>query len=297
MSKKLRIFAAVVSIVLLVFLAGCAGNEEKAPGEESTKPETEAKGAVELGYVEWDSEIASTHVVQAVLQDMGYDTKITPVDAGIMFQGVADGSFDGMVAAWLPGTHKAYMEEVGDKVEDLGANLKGAKIGLVVPTYVTIDSIAEMNSVKDKFEQRIVGIEPGAGIMQATEDAIKDYELDYELQDSSSAAMAASLEKAINAEEWVAVTGWTPHWKFAKWDLKYLDDPKGVYGGEEEIHSLARQGLKNDMPEVYTLLDNFNWEPADMAAVMIKIQDGTDPADAAREWVDNNPDKVDAWLK
>ena len=296
MSKKFRILTAVLSILLLVSLAGCTGNDEKAPGEQSAEPDT--KGQVELGYVEWDSEIASTHVVQAILEDkLGYETKITPVDAGVMFQGVAEGSFDGMVAAWLPGTHKAYMEEVGDKVEDLGANLTGAKIGLVVPEYVTINSIEELNGAKDKFEGRIVGIEPGAGIMQATEQAITDYGLDLELQDSSSAAMAASLEKAVNAEDWVVVTGWTPHWKFAKWELKYLNDPKGVYGGEEEIHTLVRQGLKDDMPEAYNFLDKFSWEPADMAAVMVKVQSGMEPADAAKEWVENNSDKVDAWLK
>lgn len=73
---------------------------------------------------------------------------------------------------------------------------------------------------------KIVGIEPGAGIMSATEKAVEEYGLDYQLQDSSSAAMAASLQKAINNKEWIVVTGWTPHWKFAKWDLKYLDDPK-----------------------------------------------------------------------
>jgi len=296
MSKKFRILTAVLSILLLVSLAGCTGNGENAPGEQSANPET--KGQVELGYVEWDSEIASTHVVQAVLEDkLGYETKITPVDAGVMFQGVAEGNFDGMVAAWLPGTHKSYMEEVGDKVEDLGTNLNGAKIGLVVPEYVTIDSIEEMNDEKDKFQERIVGIEPGAGIMQATEQAITDYALDLSLQDSSSAAMAASLEKAVNSEEWIVVTGWTPHWKFAKWDLKYLDDPKGVYGGEEEIHTLVRQGLKEDMPEVYSFLDKFNWEPADMEAIMVKIQGGMEPADAAREWIESNPDKVNAWLQ
>lgn len=295
--KKLSILAVVLSLLLLV--TGCVGNNE-TPGEKTDNgsEKKETKETVTLGYVEWDSEIASTNVVRAVLEDkLGYPTEITPVDAGVMFQGVSEGSFDGMVAAWLPGTHKTYLEKVKENVVDLGPNLKGAKIGLVVPTYVEINSIEEMNSVKDKFKNRIVGIEPGAGIMAATEKAITEYGLELDLQDSSSAAMAASLEKAVDNENWVVVTGWTPHWKFAKWDLKYLDDPKEIYGGEEEIHTLVRKDLQNDMPEVYDFLDKFNWEPADMEELMVMIREGKKPAEAAREWINNNPEKVDAWLK
>ena len=142
----------------------------------------------------------------------------------------------------------------------------------------------------------IVGIEPGAGIMKATEQAITDYELDFELQDSSSAAMAAALKTAVDNEEWVVVTGWTPHWKFAKWDLKYLDDPKGIYGGEEHIATIVRQGLKEDKPEVYALLDNFYWSPDDMAAVMVDIQEGMSPDEAAQKWIEENSDKVNEWI-
>ncbi len=142
----------------------------------------------------------------------------------------------------------------------------------------------------------IVGIEPGAGIMKATEQAIEDYGLDFDLQDSSSPAMAAALKTAIDSNEWVAVTGWTPHWKFAKWDLKYLDDPKGIYGGEEHIATLVRQGLKDDMPEVYTMLDNFYWEPDDMAAVMVDIEEGLSPDEAAQKWIEENSAKVNEWI-
>lgn len=143
---------------------------------------------------------------------------------------------------------------------------------------------------------KIVGIEPGAGVMSATEAAIEQYGLDFQLQDSSSAAMAASLKRAIENEEWIVVTGWTPHWKFAQWDLKYLDDPKGVYGGAEEIATIARIGLKDDMPEVYEILDKFYWAPSDMEAVMLDIQGGMTPDEAAAKWIENNPDKINEWL-
>jgi glycine betaine/proline transport system substrate-binding protein len=286
--KKLFRLAALLAAAVLVLglgLAGCGQSQQSA----------EEKGKVELGYVQWDSEIASTNVVKKVLEDLGYEVKITAVDASPMWLGVAEGNFDGIVAAWLPATHKDYYESVKDKVEDLGPNLTGAKIGLVVPQYVTINSIDELNSVKDKLKGEITGIEPGAGIMKATENTIKEYGLDYKLQSSSSAGMAAALKKAEDNKDWIVVTGWTPHWKFAKWDLKYLEDPKGVYGGEEHISTIVRKGLKEDKPEVYAVLDNFQWEASDMEKVMLDIQGGMKPEEAAAKWINENQDKVKEW--
>lgn len=289
MFKKVSKLVVLLTVVALFagIIAGC-GQQAQQQGQEN-------KGTVELGYVQWDSEIASTNVVKKVLEDEGYKVKITAVDASPMWLGVSEGNFDGIVAAWLPVTHKDYYEQVKDKVEDLGPNLQGAKIGLVVPEYVTVNSIEELNSVKDKFQGKITGIEPGAGVMRSTEQAIKEYNLDFELQSSSSAGMAAGLKKAADNGDWIVVTGWTPHWKFSKWDLKYLADPKGVYGDEEFIHTVVRQGLKEDKPEVYSILDKFNWATSDMEAVMLDIENGMNPAEAAAKWVDANQEKVKEW--
>ena len=38
---------------------------------------------IELAYVEWDSEVASTHVIGKVLEDLGYDVKLTPLDNAV----------------------------------------------------------------------------------------------------------------------------------------------------------------------------------------------------------------------
>jgi len=61
-----------------------------------------------------------------------------------MYQGLASGDADGMVAAWLPTTHGHYLDAIKDDVVDLGVNLDGTKIGWVVPSYVTIDSIEDL---------------------------------------------------------------------------------------------------------------------------------------------------------
>ena len=88
--------------------------------------------------------------------------------------------------------------------------------------------------------------------------------------------MTAALKKAYNKEEPIIVTGWSPHWKFSKFDLKYLEDPKGTYGDEENIHSIARIGLAKDHPSAYKVLDQFNWPEEDMNTVMVQITDGED---------------------
>lgn len=60
---------------------------------------------ITLAYVAWDSEIASTHVVGAVLEQLGYKVELSQVEAGPMWAGVAGGDADAIVAAWFPTTH------------------------------------------------------------------------------------------------------------------------------------------------------------------------------------------------
>lgn len=256
------------------------------------------KGKVDLIYVEWSSEVASTNVVKAVLENMGYDVELTPVSAAAMWQGVASGDADGLVAAWLPTTHGHYLKKVSGKVVDLGPNLKGTKIGWVVPDYVSVNSIADLNKYGDKFDWKIIGIDPGAGLMSKSEKAMKAYGLDkWELVEGSGATMTAALADAVKNKKWVIVTGWTPHWKFARWKLKYLKDPKDIFGGEEEIHTIVRKGLEKDKPEVYYVLDHFQWTPEDMAELMVwNTKKGSDPYKNAQRWVKEHPDKVKAWM-
>jgi len=284
LTRKALMLAAAAALLVAV---GCSrGGEDRK---------------ITLAYVAWDSEIASTHVVKLVLEEkLGYQVDMMQVDAGPMWAGISDGSADAMVAAWLPTTHRSYYEKFEGKFVDLGPNLEGTKIGLVVPAYWDAQSIEDLLKPEfaDAVERRIIGIEPGAGVMMTTEAAMEAYGLaDWTLVESSSAAMASELLKAYQEERPIIVTGWTPHWKFAKMELKYLEDPLGIYGGDERIHTIVRKGLEQDHPDAYQFLDRFYWTPDDMAQVMVDIQEGMDPEEAARKWIEANGDKVDAWVE
>lgn len=152
-------------------------------------------------------------------------------------------------------------------------------------------------SIGQQLGYKITGIDAGAGVVQSAERAVEDYDLDFSVQTSSGAAMTQALGDAIAAEKPIVVTAWTPHWKFAKYDIKYLEDPKGSFGGEEKIHTVARLGLKDDMPSAYKIADQFNWTTEDMEAVMLQISEGVDVKEAAAQWIENNQDKVDEWLE
>ena len=218
-------------------------------------------------------------------------------DVAPIFTALSSGDQDAFMDAWLPVTHASYMEEYGNDVDDLGYNFEKAKIGLVVPAYVGIDSIDQLNDVKDDFGGEIIGIDSGAGIMGATETALETYDLDYELIPGSGPAMTAALGTAIEDEEAIVVTGWAPHWKFARWDLKFLEDPEGVYGAEENIHTITRKGLGDDMPEVAQFLENFYMDSQQLGSLMGEIADSDEDPDAvAKAWMEANEDLVNSWI-
>lgn len=286
-SKMTKMTGLALGLGLSVVLAGCGSSGDSSKEEDKN---------IELAYVEWDTEVASTHVVAQVLENEGFKVKTTGLDNAVMWEAVSNGKADAMVAGWLPNTHKAQLDKYGDKVVDLGANLEGAKLGLVVPEYTNVDSIADL---KDQANKSITGIEPGAGIMSATETALEKYDnlKDWKLKSSSSGAMTVALGQAIKKNEDIVITGWSPHWMFQKYDLKYLEDPEKAFGDEEKIHSFASKDLEKKSPEAYKIIDNFAWEPADIEAVMLDISEGTSPEDAAKKWVDANEDKVAEWTK
>lgn len=263
-----------------------------------SKTQTSAKGTVSIGYVQWASAEASTHIVQKVLEDMGYEVKTPVLQTGAMYQATSTGEIDAFVCSWLPDTDRNYWEKYGDQLVELNNNYTSAQIGIVVPDYVEVDSLENLHEYKDEFEGRIVGIDPGAAQMIVVEEEVMPhYGLsDWILAESSGPAMTAELQRSIEAQEWVAVTGWKPHWKWSKWNLKFLEDPDAVMGDGEYIKTMGRLGIQSDLPEVADFLENYTINTEDLGSVMLAIKNGTEPEEAASEFVESHPDLVASWI-
>jgi glycine betaine/proline transport system substrate-binding protein len=286
-----RILVTFLIVTVVAAFGFAEGQQEGGSGEG------EAKGSVELAYVEWARAVAITHVAGEILTRLGYEVELNNVANAAMWQSVAAGDSDALLCAWLPATHQMFYGPEGeftDEVVDLGPNYEGARLGLVVPAYVQEESIPDLVENAGKYDSEIVGIDPGAGMMQQTEQAIENdtYGLStFTLLEGSGPTMTAALGEAVSNEEPIVVTGWAPHWMFGRWDLKILDDPQNVFGESETINTIVRQGLEEDQPQLYTFLNEMDWFSIEngIAQVMVMVNDeGMDPEEAAAQWVENN---------
>ena len=259
---------------------------------------------LKITLTNWADTQAVVYTAKYVLETkLQQPVTLVNADIGIQFQGLARGDVDLMLGAWLPVTHAAYFARYKNDIEDLGTIYSGAKIGWAVPDYVPeseVASIADLNKpdVKTKLNSTIQGIEPGAGEMVASEKALKEYNLaGYNLVRASEAGMLTAVSRAYPAKNWIVATVWSPHWLWQKYKMRYLKDPKGVLGGDEQIHGFGSKQFAQKFPRANVFVRHFKLTLADVEAIELDGNATNDWNVAAKKFVDAHPEKVQAWLQ
>lgn len=260
-------------------------------------------GSIHFGWIPWDEDIAVTHLWKVLLEERDWDVEMTQLDAAPLFQGMADGDLDVFLDGWLPNTHSDYWEQFEDDLVQLSMWYEGATLNIAVPEYVDdIDTIADLAGQADRFGNRIVGIEPGAGLMRLTADEIiPGYDLDdFELLDGSTPAMLTELEAAIEANEDIVVTLWHPHWAYSAFPIKDLEDTEGLFGEGEEIYAMANKDWAEANPEAAGWFSNFSMTDEELASleeIVINQYEG-DEDEGVRVWLEDADNRavVDAWF-
>lgn len=283
MKKRLLSITVLLSLALLI--VSCGGGA--GSGKEK----------VTILYPNWAEGVAFTHLAKVALEDKDYEVELINLEPGLIYGELSKSNSKGDVFldAWLPHTHVDYWNDYGDRLEILGEAFSEGTTGLVVPSYVPINSIEELNANADSFGNEIIGIGSGAGIHASTLKAIDEYDLDYEQISSSGPAMVASLDRAVKNEDWIVITGWKPHYKWMNFDIKYLDDPKGVYP-MDVCAIVSRKGFEEDMPEAAGFFKKFNLTEDQLYDLMATIDsEGEEPG--ALQWYEDNKSIVDSWFE
>ncbi|HLS89076.1 MAG TPA: glycine betaine ABC transporter substrate-binding protein [Sphingobacteriaceae bacterium] len=300
--RRLKGLTVIVIALLALLLAACGGGGAPSNGEtDNDNGATDPSGEqLTIGYVTWAEDIAVTYLWKALLEEQGYEVEAMEMGAGPLFGGLAQGSIDLFLDAWLPNTHSEYMERYGDQLESLGIWYDTADLGLAVPDYVEIESLSELAAAGDVFGRQIVGIDAGAGLMRITqEEAMPGYGLDdWQLIEGSETTMLAALDKAVENEEPVVVTLWRPHWAFAQYPIRYLDDPENLMNpsGQEELHILATAGFSERHPDVARWLGNFSLDDDTLGSLEVAVLEADDYEEAAREWLEDHRHLVEPWF-
>ncbi|MBM7556068.1 ABC transporter substrate-binding protein [Halanaerobacter jeridensis] len=301
--KSKSLLVAALSVLLILTVVGCGG-QQTAEQNESSKQDKKMT-EIKFGHVNWPGVTMKTHVAKNVLEKLGYKVTMDSYTQQVLFTGMEKDQIDAFLGNWDP-TMKVNFKPYQEKgvVENVRVNLPEALYQTAVPKYVWeagVKSMADLQEHADKFDNRIVGIEPGNDGNQIIKDAIDNntYNLkEWELTTGSTAAMLAAVGKATANKDWIAFNGWKPHWMNVKYDIKYLKDPEGIWGSNDVVYSVARPELKEEGPHFYKFLENFAVTSDIQSAWILEYQKKErDPKKVAEEWINNNPDLVKEWVK
>jgi glycine betaine/proline transport system substrate-binding protein len=291
-NRFLSLVAGAAALSLALTACGSDGGDNGGSDENDDKKIT-------IGvFSGWEEGIAASHLWKYVLEQEGYTVDMQFAEAGVIYQGTADGDYDIGFDAWLPATHEDYWAQHGDQMEDLGVWFDDAPLTIAVNEDAPITSLAELADAADQFGNQIIGIEQGAGLTRITQDAvIPTYGLEgMDFVTSSTPAMLAELEAATSAGENIVVTLWRPHWAYDAFPIRDLEDPEGALGAPEEIHAFGRAGFGTDFPEVTEWVGNFWLTPEELHSlenIMFNINEGNDNDGSVEQWISENPDWID----
>lgn len=303
MNKRHLTSIVALGAAASLVLTGCAGGDSGDSGDAGA-PAGDEMGTISMGFLPaWTDGLSTAYLLADQLEKLGYEIEMEDVvDAGPLYTALSQGDIDMYPSAWSEVTHASYMEEYGDKIEDLGTYYEGAALTMAVPDYLDdINSIADLKGNADMFDGKIIGIEPGAGLTKAVqESAMPEYGLDgeYELLTSSTGGMLATLDTAVAAEDPIVVTLWRPFWANSAYPMKDLEDPNGAMGATEGLHFLGKLGFAEEFPEAADFIGDVTLTDEQYGALESLVTsdeyDGKS-AEAVDAWIAEFGDQVD-WL-
>jgi len=250
---------------------------------------------IEMGTMSWEDLTPISGITKKVLEDAGYTVNVQQfAEWGIAYAALTKGDIQ-ILASQTDYVAQDYWNKNKSRLEKISPVSHGLFDGIAVPAYVPIDSIEELNANADKFDGKIIGIEPGAGLMRETDDAVDGYDLDLTLVEGSTAGMTAALKSAVDRQEWIAVTLWEPSWMAQKFDLKFLQDPKGVFPPPQTYYWIGQKGFSEENPEARELLASVFVPKDDITAMNGAVKDGKSMDEAVAEWVSAHGDLLERW--
>jgi glycine betaine/proline transport system substrate-binding protein len=273
----------VFSALFLLFTGGCA---QKPAGEENRE--------VKMVYSDWSESVAITHLAAVLLEEsMDYKVILKLANVEEVYREIAGKEADIFADAWLPETHQSYMDAYPGLIETIGITYPEAQTGFVVPEYSTLQSVADLKN----YPYPVIGIDKGAGIMQKAQLAIEKYALHNRLLSLSEEEMIRHLEDSVRRRKDIVITGWEPHWIFARYNLRFLEDTYNIFGEKETIYTISRKGMEEDHPRAVRFFERMQLTERQLNSLVYHVRLSEDPRQGVKNWINENEYIVNQWVK
>lgn len=268
---------------------------------------TSTPGPVVLGRINESFHQVAAAVVEEVLLRLGHDVEVREGPHPQMYPLLADGELDLFADSWLPGGHGTYWAQISDRVVEVAPLFEGARFFWAVPGYVPADQVAELSDlarpeVTERMATLVVqGTTAGAGLTMRSQQLVADYGLDeagWSHRIGDIHAIIDTVNDRIAAGDWFVTPLWQPQYLNDVHELRPLADPLGVFPPPDRASLVAHRGAWDRLPErTREVLGRIRFSLAAVNAMDRAVNlDGLDPLAAARQWTDQHPDAVDAWL-
>ena len=263
--------------------------------------------SITFSDVGWTDITATTAVTTTILSALGYETEVEILSVPVTYSSMAAGDIDVFLGNWMP-TMEADIAPYRDAgtVETVRTNLVGAKYTLATNAAgaaLGIGNFADIAAQAEALDATIYGIEPGNDGNRLILDMIAADAFglaEFEVVESSEQGMLAQVARADERGEPVIFLGWEPHPMNAAFEMTYLEGGDDWFGpnlGGAEVATNTRAGFVTECTNPGKLLQNLEFTLAMENEIMGAIlNDGADPAEAAKAWLSAHPEVLAPWL-
>ena len=296
---------------------------------EGGDPTGKTGAAITLAVNPWTGSAVNANVAKVVLEaQLGTTVNLVDLDENATWVGMDKGEVDGVLEVWPSGHAADVQTYVTDKKSVVCMGLLGpaAKIGWYVPTAVVKEhpELATWQGFADPKLAKLFATPESGDLGQFLmgdpsyvtfdEQIIANLKLPlkYVVAGSESALLTA-IDKAVADKTPLLLQFWKPHWKQLKVELTEvklpdlthacLDSAKAADGkyacdyAADTLFKAASAGLAKKNPAAFSFLEKFSLTTDQQSQIAGYVDaDGMTPLDAAKKWVDANPDVVKGWL-
>ena len=316
--RALRLAALAATAALAV--AACGGSDIGGGSDGGSTAATDC-GEFNMAINNWVGYEASAYVVGEVAKTkLGCDVQYKELKEEVAWQGFGSGDVDVVIENWgHDDLKKKYIDQQSTAVE-VGPNGNIGVIGWYVPPwlateYPDITNWENLNKYADKFKTAESGdkgqlLDGDPSFVTNDEALVDNLDLNFQVVYSGSeAALIQAFRQAEKNKEWVIGYFYEPQWFLSEVPLVKVALPEWTEGCDADpatvacdypeyiLDKIAAADFMDSGSPAADLVSNFTWTNEDQNVVAAMIaSDGMAPEDAAQQWIDDNPDKVDVWL-